>query len=61
MIWHRKHEATGLAQAKRAARISEQGMKEARAVKEDAAQDRLTIAQLRKDDHVATKLWGGER
>jgi hypothetical protein len=58
-IFHRhRAEPAGLVEARRAAQQSAAGVKEARKVREDAANDRYTLAEIRRRDHVGTRLFG---
>lgn len=60
-IFHRrKAEPAGLVEARRAARESAAGVKDARRLREDAANDRYTLAEIRRRDHVGTRLFGRE-
>lgn len=59
-FYRHKVEPSGLVEARRAAQESAAGVPAARRLREEAARDRMTLAEIRRSDHVATQLFGRE-
>lgn len=55
-----KAEPAGLVEARRAAKESARGVRAAMQLREEAARDRLTLAEIRHRDYIATRLFGRE-